>query len=99
MKAATQTMVICWYGREFHGKMMANGQPFDEDKLTAAHKTIPLGTKLLLQTRRGKSVVVEVTDRGPWVKGRDLDISLAAASRLGIVAQGIAVVSYKVVKE
>lgn len=88
-----------WYGREHHGKMMANGQRFDETKLTAAHKAIPFGTKLLLRSKSGKTVVVEVTDRGPWVKGRDLDISLAAARALGIASEGISMISYQTVAE
>lgn len=93
------TMKVSWYGYEQHGRMMANGHRFDAMKLTAAHRTLPFGTKLVLKSKRGRQVVVEITDRGPWAKGRDLDISLAAAKALGIVDEGVSVVSYSVVKE
>ena len=80
-----------WYGRKNQGRRMANGKPFNMRKLTVAHKTLPLGTKLELQSlRNGKTVTVTVTDRGPFSKGRDIDLSWAAARRLGITKKGVA---------
>jgi rare lipoprotein A len=75
---------------------MANGQPFDADAYTAAHKTLPFGTKLEV-TYGGKSVQVTITDRGPFVPGRDLDLSLAAAQKLGLISRGVAPVRVRAV--
>ncbi len=90
------TMMASYYGRELEGNAMANGQPFDADALTAAHKTLPFGTKLEV-TYGGKSVQVTVTDRGPYVPGRDLDLSLAAARKLGLLSRGVAPVRVRIV--
>jgi hypothetical protein len=89
------TMVASYYGRELEGQPMANGQPFDADAYTAAHKSLPFGTKLEV-SYGGESVRVIVTDRGPYVAGRDLDLSLAAAQRLGLTGQAEAPVRVKV---
>ena len=79
-----------WYGHDSQGKRMANGDSFNMRKLTVAHKTLPLGTQLkLLNPENGKTVVATVTDRGPYVKGRDIDLSRAAAKKLGILDKGI----------
>ena len=90
------TMMASYYGRALEGNSMANGQPFDADAYTAAHKTLPFGTKLEV-TYGGKSVQVTITDRGPFVPGRDLDLSLAAAQKLGLISRGVAPVSVRVV--
>ena len=80
-----------WYGRKNQGKRMANGKRFDMYRLTAAHKTLPLKSKVELENpENGKTVVVKVTDRGPFSKGRDIDLSWAAARRLGITKKGVA---------
>lgn len=76
-----------WYGSE-SGNRTANGEHFDGSSLSAAHRSLPFGTKLRV-TFQGKSVVVRVNDRGPYVKGRSLDLSRAAAARLGMVRQGV----------
>jgi Lytic transglycolase len=89
------TMVASYYGRELEGQPMANGQPFDADAYTAAHKSLPFGTKLEV-SYGGESVRVIVTDRGPYVAGRDLDLSLAAAQRLGLTGQAEAPVRVRV---
>ena len=74
-----------WYGRRFHGKKTASGGHFDQYALTAAHPTLPLGTRATVTNLdNGKSVEVTITDRGPHAKGRDIDLSKAAADRLGI---------------
>lgn len=79
-------MVASWYGTE-SGNRTANGEHFNGTSLTAAHRSLPFGTKLRV-TYRGKSVVVRVNDRGPYIKGRDLDLSRAAAQRIGLIAAG-----------
>lgn len=71
--------VASYYANKFHGRKTASGAIFDTEKLTAAHKTLPFGTKLkVTNLANGKSVVVEVNDRGPFVKGREIDLSRAA---------------------
>jgi rare lipoprotein A len=71
-----------WYGGDFDGRRTANGERFDTDRLTAASRTLPFGTRLRV-CRRARCVVVRVNDRGPYVDGRVLDLSLAARDRLG----------------
>lgn len=72
-----------WYGDEFHGKPTASGEKFDQFAFTCAHKTLPFGTWLRV-TFKGRSVVVKVNDRGPFVKGRSLDLSRGAAEAIGL---------------
>lgn len=70
---------VSYYAERFHGKRTASGQRFDMNKLTAAHKKLPFGTKVKVTNEaNGKSVVVEITDRGPFVKGREIDLSKKA---------------------
>lgn len=88
--------VICsWYGKAFHGRTMANGKPFNMYAMTAAHKTLPLGTCVLVQYKDAE-VVVQITDRGPYISGRELDLSYAAADHLGIIGRGTATVTTKI---
>ena len=84
---AGRTMTASYYGREFEGRPTASGEPFDADALTAAHKSLPFGTKLGV-AYEGEYVRVTVTDRGPYVGGRDLDLSLAAARDIGLTSPG-----------
>ena len=87
-----------WYGREHHGKRTASGTRFDMNALTAAHRSLPLGTVLRVENlENGRSVVVRVNDRGPYVKGRIIDLSMAAAGRLGLKEQGLGLVALRVV--
>ncbi len=80
-----------YYGEELAGNHTASGERFDPGKLTAAHRTLPLGTRLrVTNTRNGQSVIVRVNDRGPFAKRRVLDVSKAAARRLGMLARGTA---------
>ena len=82
-----------WYGPGFNGKKTANGETFDDSKFTAAHKTLPLGSKArVTNIDTGGSVEVEINDRGPYVNGRIIDLSHAAAKALGIIDAGIAMV-------
>jgi rare lipoprotein A (peptidoglycan hydrolase) len=87
VRRAGRTMTASYYGREFEGRPMASGEPFDADALTAAHKSLPFGTKLGVAYEDGY-VRVTVTDRGPYVAGRDLDLSLAAAREIGLTGPG-----------
>jgi rare lipoprotein A len=80
-----------WYGPGFHGKKTASGDIFDEGKFTAAHKTLPLGSWVrVTHLNNGKSVEVLINDRGPYVDGRMIDLSHAAARHLGMVESGVA---------
>lgn len=80
-----------WYGPGFHGRITANGETFDQNALTAAHRTLPLPT-LARVTRldTGRSVTVRINDRGPYVDGRVIDLSKAAAQALGFTEDGVA---------
>jgi rare lipoprotein A len=91
------TGVASWYGEGFHGKTTANGETYDKEAMTAAHKTLPFGTLLLVRSLDSQaSVVVRVNDRGPFVAGRDLDLSEAAARLLGMLVTGTARVTFTV---
>lgn len=80
-----------WYGPKFHGRTTANGETYDQWGMTAAHKTLPFGTMLrVTNVSNGRSVVVRINDRGPFIPGRDLDLSRAAAEQLGFA--GVATV-------
>jgi rare lipoprotein A len=90
-----------WYGKKFHGRQMADGGRFDmHDATIVAHKKLPFGTRLWLTNQKtGRSIEVVVRDRGPYVSGRSLDLSLAAAEKLGFRHEGHALltVNYVVV--
>jgi len=89
--------VVSWYGGKFHGRKTASGERYDKNELTAAHKTLPFGTKVkVTNIRNGKSVVVEINDRGPFVKSRVLDLSQAAFSEIGHTNTGVMHVEYEV---
>ena len=84
-----QTGAASWYGPGFHGKRTANGERFNTNALTAAHKTLPFGTEVRVTNERtGKSVVVRINDRGPYAHGRVIDLSKAAAEAVGIEGVG-----------
>ena len=84
-----QRGMASWYGPGFHGRLTANGERFDMNELTAAHKTLPFGTRVLVHNpRTGKEVVVRINDRGPFIKGRMIDLSKAAAKALGFKSRG-----------
>jgi rare lipoprotein A len=87
-----------WYGTWHHGRPTASGAPFDEHALTAAHPTLPLGTRATVTNlATGASVDVVVNDRGPYMRGRDIDLSRAAAQAIGVVRAGAAAVRIEVV--
>ena len=90
---STETGLASWYGARHHGKRTANGEIFNQEHLTAAHPTLPWGTKVkVINLDNGKSVDVRINDRGPFKQGRIIDVSRAAARALGMVRQGIATV-------
>jgi len=89
-----------WYGPGFHGKKTASGKIYDQHKLTAAHKTLPLGTKArVTNLDNGSTVDVEINDRGPFIEGRIIDLSRAAAGALGFVESGLAPVQVELMAD
>jgi rare lipoprotein A len=87
-----------WYGPGFHGNRTANGERYDMHKLTAAHRTLPLGSIAIIRsTSTGKDVTVRINDRGPFAKGRVLDLSLAGAQALGMVGTGTDQIELRVI--
>jgi rare lipoprotein A len=87
----------CWYGSAFEGKKTANGDVFSKNKLTAAHRYLEFGTKIKITNQKTqKSVVVEVNDRGPFVKGKILDLSEKAAKKIDVYAQGTGMVGIEI---
>ncbi|GAA4781344.1 septal ring lytic transglycosylase RlpA family protein [Olivibacter ginsenosidimutans] len=86
-----QTGGASYYGDEFKGRRTASGQKFRQHKLTAAHKTLPFGTKVKVKNlNNGRTVKVKINDRGPFVSGRIIDLSKKAARRLGMLQSGTA---------
>ena len=86
-----RVVMASWYGPGFHGESTASGERFNQNALTAAHRSLPFGTRVrLTNPANGHSVVVRVNDRGPWHRGREIDVSRAAAHRLGIENRGTA---------
>ena len=90
-KQFTQHGVASWYGRQFHGRKTANGETYNMHSLTAAHRTLPLGSVVRVTNKsNGKSVTVRINDRGPYHGNRVIDLSKAAATQLGMVSSGTA---------
>lgn len=84
-----ETGIASWYGPSFHGKKTASGETYDQNQLTAAHKKLPLGSQVTVtNVETGKAVNVEINDRGPYVPGRNIDLSKEAARQLGILQDG-----------
>jgi len=89
--------VASWYGRDFHGRKTSNGEYYNMYALTAAHKTLPMNTMVkVTNLNNGRSVVVRINDRGPFVKNRIIDLSYAAAKRIGMAGRGTAPVMVEV---
>ena len=87
-----------WYGGKFHGRLTSSGEVFDTNEMTAAHKTLPFGTMVkVTNLENGRSAVVKINDRGPFVEGRIIDLSRAAADEIGMVGEGVARVSLTIV--
>ena len=86
--SAAGTMLSSWYGPGFHGRLTANGERYDMHGLTAAHKTLPFGTKL--EVCYDGCATVRINDRGPFIGARELDLSYGAAKAIGLVNPGVA---------
>jgi rare lipoprotein A len=87
----SQTGIASWYGKKFHGRRTASGERYDMHAMTAAHRTLPFGTRVeVTDLETGRSVRVRINDRGPFVQGRIIDLSYAAARKLGMVERGLA---------
>jgi rare lipoprotein A len=85
-----QEGIASWYGPGFHGRRTANGEVYDQYELTAAHQTLPLGSRIMVTSlTNGRAVEVRVNDRGPFVGGRVVDLSYAAASVIGMIGPGV----------
>jgi len=83
--------IASWYGAWHHGRLTSSGEPFDMHAMTAASRTLPMGSVVeVVCEATGRAVVVEITDRGPYIAGRVLDLSYAAAVALGMVSAGVA---------
>jgi len=90
-RAGMQEGVVSWYGERFHNRPTASGELFDIADLTMAHPSLPFGTRVrVTNLRNGRSVVVRVNDRGPFVGSRIADLSQAAAASLGMLSRGLA---------
>ncbi len=84
------TMRASWYGPRFHGRFTANGEIYDQNAMTAAHKSMKFGTILrITNTRNNKLVIVRINDRGPYIPGRQIDLSKAAADELDVIKNGV----------
>ena len=87
-----------WYGGHFHGRDTASGETYDKEALTAAHPRLPFGTMVRVTNQKnGWSVNVRINDRGPFAKGRIIDVSEAAARQLGMIGDGVVPVSVRIV--
>lgn len=96
----TQVGRASWYGPGFHGRTTASGDAFNQNALTAAHRKLPLGSTVqVTNLQNGRSVTVTINDRGPYVRGRVIDLSRAAARDLGITRTGTAKVKIERVDE
>ena len=94
------TGIASYYGGKFHGKRTASGENFNKNAMTAAHRSLPFGTKVkVTNLRNGRTVLVRVNDRGPHVRGRMIDLSQAAAKKIGLSYAGTARVKLEVLKK
>jgi rare lipoprotein A len=95
----SQTGIASWYGPGFHGKATASGEVYNQNDLTAAHQTLPLGTRVMVTNlENGNTTEVMVNDRGPFAKGRIIDLSYAAAQSINMVGPGTALVRVDVIE-
>lgn len=93
----TITGSASWYGGKFHGRTTANGERYNMNEMTAAHKTLPFGTKVRVTNQRnGQVVTVRINDRGPYAGNRVIDLSRGAAQAVGMIRQGVAPVKIEV---
>jgi len=95
----TERGMATWYGGKHHGGPTASGERFDQEAMTAAHKTLPFGTIVrVTNTKNDRSVTVRINDRGPYARGRIIDVSRAAARALDMIADGVVPVIVEVLR-
>jgi rare lipoprotein A len=97
VKAQSFSGVASYYGNE-SGRRTASGRRFNENALTAAHRSLPFGTRLCV-THHGRSVIVTINDRGPFIRGRVLDLSTAAARTIGLTAAGVGRITAEILRQ
>ena len=91
--------IASWYGPGFDGNLTSNGEVYDMNGISAAHKTLPFGTIVrVVEFSTGKSIVVRINDRGPFIEGRIIDLSKGAARELGIIDKGITKVGLRIIR-
>jgi len=94
-----ETGIASWYGPGFDGNLTANGEIYDMNGISAAHKTLPFGTVVrVVDLETGRSIAVRINDRGPFVEGRIIDLSKGAAEKLGMIERGIISVGLRIVR-
>ncbi|MGH7807287.1 MAG: septal ring lytic transglycosylase RlpA family protein [Thermodesulfobacteriota bacterium] len=97
-KNQSKVGIASWYGKRFHGRKTASGKNFNMYNNTAAHRNLPLGTKVrVVNLKNGKDIIVDIIDRGPYIKGRIIDLSYAAAESIGMIKVGIEKVKVEVI--
>lgn len=97
LQAKNKEGVASWYHDSLHGNLTANGEVYDKDKVSCAHKTLPFGTILeVTNIDNDSTIIVRVNDRGPFIDGRDLDMSRRAAEDLGMIDAGVVNIKYKI---
>ena len=95
----TDKGLASWYGNEFHGRPTASGETFDQYAMTAAHRTFPFGTVVRVNNlSNGRAVDVRINDRGPFIRGRIIDLSRAAAQRVDMIVDGVVPVRIEVLR-
>ncbi len=94
-----QTGIASWYGGSWHGRLTANGERYNQNTMTAAHKKLPFGTKVrVTNLSNGRSCIVRINNRGPYIRGRVIDLSPVAAKKIGSYSGGLARVRLEVLK-
>ncbi|MBN1761145.1 MAG: septal ring lytic transglycosylase RlpA family protein [Chitinispirillaceae bacterium] len=95
-----QTGKATYYGNKFHGRKTASGERYDRNEFTAAHRTLPFGTRVkVTRLSNGKTVSVRINDRGPLKRGRVIDLSRAAAEEIGMIVEGVVDVGIEIIEE
>lgn len=95
----TETGKASWYGNEYHGRQTASGEVFNQNAMTAAHRELPFGTIVLVKNlNNGRTVKVRINDRGPFVRGRIIDLSRGAAEKIDMVRDGVVPVRIEVLR-
>ena len=95
--AAVETSTASWYGPGFHGRTTANGERYDQYGISAAHKTLPFGTRVRICNQwTTQCVDVRINDRGPYIAGRSFDLSYGAAQQIGMLQSGVVPITYEI---